>query len=170
MRLKAYLLLLLLPLAGCAFSAVDRPPLTKYAKMFPRSQTFAVSTEEAIDSSAKALVAMGFEIQSVTSELGVIRTRERAIAVPQVCDCGSWNGVQVHGSGTSIVLVNVAQRAGAVEVAVDFQCGVNFTGHNLYGAPTRQETYQCASPGNVEREFWSTLRRILDAHRTQGGG
>src|SRR5205807_6195146 len=105
----------------------------------------------------RALEAMRFEVEAVTPELGTIRTREKEVAIPVVCDCGTWNFEPVQGPGSSIVIVNIAERPAATQVAIDYQCSMAFTGHNLYGAPTHQETYRCASRGRIETEFWSTL-------------
>ena len=130
-----------------------------------------MSPEAATDAAKGALQGMGYEIQSVTEELGQLRTKVRAVATPKTCDCGTWNGSEVSGNAeSSFVVTTAAQGTEKVILRIEHTCATTFTGRNLYGGTTRQETYQCASRGIVERQFWDTLRKVLDARPASVSG
>lgn len=69
------------------------------------------------------------------------------------------------GSADSQIKLNLTSQGGETRVALEHVCGTTFRGQNLYGATTRQETYQCASRGNIEREFWDKFERIMAARK-----
>jgi hypothetical protein len=160
----APLMALIVLASGCAFSAVRRPDPDLYSSGFSREQRISISSAGALAAAKSTLEAMGYEIQSVTPELGQIRTKAVQVAIPQLCDCGTWNRDSVRGTADSILTVRVtAGGTGNSTVTIEHVCGTNFSGQNLYGATTRRETYQCASRGMVEKNFWSTFDQIVKA-------
>lgn len=164
LRLLGPLLVLVVIAPGCAFSAVNRPPVNRYHSQFTREMVFALPRSTTLEVATRTLEAMGYELQAVTNELGQIRTKVRAVATPQVCDCGTWNLSPVSGSAESLLLVRITDASeGQAKVALEHMCATTFTGQNLYGATTRREVYQCASRDVVEKEFWSTMEQIVQA-------
>lgn len=157
-------LLLAVGVSGCAFSAVRRPEINRYFDQFSRTQTFSISVGDAVMASKSSAEAMGYEILTVNSDLGLVRTKVRPVTIPDVCDCGTWNRVAINGTAESTLVVNSRPEGdNRASVSIDVQCITNFSGQNLYGATTRRETYPCASRGVIENEFWSTLGRVLKA-------
>lgn len=159
---------------GCAFSAVKRTPIDRYSRTISREQTVSVAPSSALDIAKSSLEAMGYEVQSVTPELGQVRTKALAVAIPDVCDCGTWNLDPVRGTADSFFTINVSEAvSGGATVVIEHVCGTNFAGQNLYGATTRRESYQCASRGIIEKNFWATFEKILQAraqHKEIPGG
>ena len=149
-------------LGACAFSPVHRPNINTYGSDFT-GKSFNVSSEAATSAARSALEAMGYEIQSVTPELGMIRTKDRLVIIPEICDCGTWNGRVISGTASSSIKLKIEAR-GPNEVSIQLEhiCATTFTGRNLYYMPTRRETYQCASNNQTEGQFWKTLQQILD--------
>lgn len=151
---------------GCAFSPVKRPNPQLFYNNFDHSRSVNLPVAEALDAARSAVEAVGFEVQSVTAELGLIRSKAMSVAIPAVCDCGTWNMSPVSGSAELALTVTVTARDAGAMVAVEGVCGTNFSGQNLYGATTRRETYQCASRGTLEQRFWTALGQIV-ATRTK---
>lgn len=164
-RARMIVMLLIFALAvSCAFSAVKRTPVDRYHGAFSREQAFSVEPAAALDIAKSSLESMGYEIQSVTPELGQLRTKALAVAIPNLCDCGTWNLDPVRGTADSFFTVKASQAAsGSSMVTIEHVCGTNFAGQNLYGATTRREAYQCASRGIIENDFWVTFDKILKA-------
>jgi hypothetical protein len=54
----------------CAFSSVSRTSITKYERIYPHEKTFEVPPQEATESSARALEAMGFRNPSCDAGTG----------------------------------------------------------------------------------------------------
>jgi hypothetical protein len=143
---------------------VNRPDPAKYAASIEKTQTLKVSDENARVASRKTLEAMGYEIQAFTPELHLVSTKPHAVGTPAVCDCGTWNGSDVSGAAQSTLKLTTQAVDDSVSVLkLEHTCAANMTGRNLYGGITHQETYQCASRGVVEKEFWNTLRTVIAA-------
>jgi hypothetical protein len=141
--------------------------VNRYHSQFPREQTFALPSGASLDAATSAVQAMGWEIQAITAELGQLRTKARAVTAPEICDCGTWNMSPVRGTAESSLIIRVADAGdGQSMVSLENLCSTNFAGQNLYGATTRRESYQCASRGVIEREFWATMERIVQARTT----
>jgi hypothetical protein len=156
-------------LTGCAFSPVRKVDPVQYLGSFVSDRPVPLGTQEALDAAKGAAEAMGYSTQSVTPELGQLRTAALQVQIPEVCDCGSWNLDPVRGTADSLLVVRVTAAAGGGSVVhVEHLCGTSFSGQNLYGATTRRDTYQCASRGLVEGRFLDTLTAIAAA-RTGGG-
>ena len=155
---------LLVAALGCAFSPVNKPNPALYQSAFAREQVVRGTSSDVLDAVRSALEAMGYEIQSITPELGQVLTKSQQVAIPQLCDCGTWNLDPVRGTADSLFKVTVASHVSdSATVAIEHLCGTQFAGQNLYGATTRREAYQCASRGIVEANFWSTLDKIVKA-------
>ena len=151
---------------GCAFSAVNRPDIGKHLSQLPREETFDLRANAALDAARSAAEAVGYEIQAVTEELGQVRTETRSVAVPQLCDCGTWNMSPVTGTGESVLVIRVTEEGDdQSKISLEHTCSTQFAGQNLYGATTRRESYQCASKGTIEADFWSALREIIKARK-----
>jgi len=87
---------------------VKRPSIDLYYQQFPQRQTFdEISTHAALDASKSALEAMGYEIQAVNADVGIVRTKVRPAVIPEVCDCGTWNLDPVRGTADSTLVINV---------------------------------------------------------------
>lgn len=167
LRWATPILVLVLFSWGCAFSAVNRPVVNRYHSQFAHQQTFALPSPQSLEAAASAVQAMGWEVQAITAELGQLRTKARAVTIPEICDCGTWNMSPVRGTAESSLLIRVADADGGQStVSIENVCATNFAGQNLYGATTRRESYQCASRGAIEREFWTTMERIVQARAT----
>jgi hypothetical protein len=159
----------MLLLNACAFSAVKRPNPVQYAGSFKKTTTIEGTKASGMQLSKEVLGVMGYEVSNANDDLGLIRSKVVQVVVPETCDCGTWNMAPVGGSGDSVLQVTVqAVNDAEVNLTLEHSCGTNFKGQNLYGATTRQETYQCASRGVVERLFWATLAKIIEAKRTAG--
>lgn len=156
-------------LAGCAFSSVTRVSPAQYAAQIKREASYSASVEQATEAAKNAIEAMGWAIQTSNPAMGVARSLVRPVTVPEVCDCGTWNGKAVAGTADSVVIVNVeTAEDGLSRVKLGVECMVNFRGTNLYGVTTRQEAYACASRGSIESTFWETYERAMKAAaRTQ---
>jgi hypothetical protein len=156
-------LLNFLLLTSCAFAPVNRPNINKYSSDFSTTKTFNIPVEDLTSAAKSAIEAIGYEIQSSTPELNSFRTKVRAVIVPDICDCGTWNMRHVTGIADSSVIITVKPSKYGNTVDIVHYCAANFTGRNLWGLPTSKDAYQCASKGVVENEFWRTLEIILDA-------
>jgi hypothetical protein len=150
-------------LAGCAFSPVDRPSIEGSA--ISKTEPFASTEDAAIAASKISLKAMGYEVSSFTPEMGQMRTNNYSVAIAENCNCGEWNSRPIAGNAQSSLQIRVDPKgSGSVLLQVTHVCTINFVGRNLWGMPTRRETYQCASTGRIESEFLDGVRRVL-AHR-----
>jgi hypothetical protein len=164
-RLPKLAILIFLPAAGgCAFSPVNKPNPALYQNAFAHEKSVPSAQAATLDAAKTTLQAIGYEIQSVTPEVGQILTKATTVAVPQLCDCGTWNLDPVHGTARSLFKVTVtASGSNQSTVAIEHLCDGHFIGQNLSGATTRDETYVCASRGTIENDFWSMLDKILAA-------
>ncbi|HEX4496526.1 MAG TPA: hypothetical protein VIE43_12715 [Thermoanaerobaculia bacterium] len=156
-------------IGACAFSSVNRVNFDRYSNQYQMEGTANLPVPAATDAAKSTLEAMGYDIQSVTPELGTILTKNVAVLTPATCDCGSWNGSPVSGTATSAFKVTVAPGPDAAtsRVAIEHLCMTTFNGHNLYGATTRHEVYRCASRGGPERDFWDKFQRIMAAREAK---
>lgn len=149
-------------LIGCAFAPVEKPSLDKYQASISSPKTFKISMNNATKATQVTLKALGYETESITPELGLMRTKPRNIMISGNCDCGSWNGTEVSGSATSVLNIQIdPQGADSVSIKIKHSCATSFTGRNLWYVPTHRETYQCASRGNVESQFWDVMQRAV---------
>src|SRR4030042_4385734 len=98
--MKYFIFLFSLPLVlfGCAFAPVNHPDINKYSFNFLSYKKVNLPLEDALNISKSALEAMGYEIQSITPDVGVIRTKSRTLLIADYCDCGTWNLFPVSGS------------------------------------------------------------------------
>ena len=162
-RFLSYLPITLI-LSGCAFASVNRPSIDLYNQNIVPKETIALNSSATLDIAKDALEGMGYEIQTINKDLRLVRTKPLSVIVPNVCDCGTWNGNTISGTANSMIIVKVvAASAESSTLTIEHECFVNFAGHNLYGITTRSESYQCASRGIIEKEFWYTLNRILSS-------
>jgi hypothetical protein len=154
-------------LGGCAFAGVDRPPVEKNVPQTVINEFPRISTGEAMDIARSALQSAGFEVIAYTPELGEVRTKARQVPTPGACDCGTWNGSVIQGTAlaTYLITVDTPPPGDKALVKAKLTCGTTFTGRNLYGATTKVETYQCASTGQIEQQFWEKFRQINDVRR-----
>lgn len=155
-------LAVLLLASGCAFSPVKRPDPGLYRHQIVGAKVIPLPFAATLNASKATAESIGFQIQAVSQESGVMRTTARAVQIPEVCDCGTWNLEPIRGSGYSVLIATVKEQSpGESTVTLENECGTEFTGRNLYGAVTRHEVYRCASRGQAEREFWSMLDQIV---------
>lgn len=148
--------------SACEFRHVSQPDVDKYYNNFVRKKTVALNSSAALEVAKNALEGMGYEIQSINKEIGIVRSKPRQEVVPNVCDCGTWNLDPVHGTADSTVIINVeAVSAERSTLTIEHECFVIFSGRTRYGVTTHRESYFCASRGVIENEFWSILNRIL---------
>ena len=151
-------------LSGCAFSPVTRPNPAQYLGQFRQQDTFSDTVENGTDAAKATIEALGWEILTTNPDLGLARSKTRKVIIPDVCDCGSWNGGTIAGTADGVLVVNLESKGqNESTVKVSLECVTNFTGRNLHGATTRQETYACASRGIVEGQFLDTFSRVLSA-------
>ncbi len=153
--------LLLFSLNACAFAPVERPEKNKYFCDFMNSKVFIITLPQSMDIAKNALEAIGYEILTNNSELGLIRTKTKLVKIPEFCDCGTWNGSIINGSADSTIVVEFQEfEKEKISVSISMKCSTTFKGTNLHGATTRQETYDCASRGKIENEFWNFYEKI----------
>jgi hypothetical protein len=157
-------LAVLLQLTGCAFAGVSRPNPALYASSIPRESFFKASEAQVLDAAKSALEAMGYTIQTVNNDVGLVRTNPTAILIPANCDCGTWNLSPVSGTADSVLEVRTKVSASGLVTTAQLEhlCGAHFRGQNLYGATTRDETYRCASKGFAEKKFFETLSIVME--------
>jgi hypothetical protein len=132
-------------LNSCAFAPVNRPDINQYSSNFSTTKSFNISVEDLTSAAKSSIEAMGYEIQSVTPELGTLRTKTRLVMIPDICDCGTWNISVISGTADSSVIIAIKPLKNENTVNISHYCATNFTGRNLWGAPTRKDVYQCAS-------------------------
>jgi hypothetical protein len=153
---------------ACAFAPVNQVNFDRYYNQFQKEGKVDLSVAVATDAAKSTLEAMGYDIQSVTPELGTILTKNVSVLTPAVCDCGSWNGSPVNGTAASSIKVSItAEGDSTSKVAIENFCGTTFNGQNLRGATTRHEVYRCASRGGPERDFWDKFQRIIAARASK---
>lgn len=150
-----------LALTGCAFSSVDRPNVQQFKTRITSANFPLLQKGDALDIAGAAMRSIGFEVGSSTPELGEVKSAAKPALVPLVCDCGSWNGTQISGTADSVFSVSI-ERSGTSDALLKFNiaCATNFKGQNLFGATTRNETYQCASTGVLEDRFLENFTKI----------
>ena len=154
-------ILFLSVLTGCAFSPVERPPVTKYVDSQAVYEFSGITKDAAMEIARSSLQSNGYEVISFVPELGEVRTKAKLVSTPAVCDCGTWNGTVITGNAESVfIITSKNQSDGKVSVKGGFSCGTTFSGTNLYGAVTKVETYACASRGVAEGQFWEKFREI----------
>lgn len=152
---------LVISLASCAFAPVNRPPVNKYSVR--NQEVFEIPKKELLDMAQKALNSMGYQTSLVTDN-GPVATATMSVLTQQNCDCGTWNNSPIQGKADSLITVKVlAQKDGRNAVFIDANFTVLFTGRNIYGMTTRQESYRCASLGLVENLFWSQMNDLIKA-------
>jgi hypothetical protein len=145
---------------GCAFAPVSKVNYDAYFSHFAREKTYPMSSSDAMEISKKTLGAMGYEVQAVTPELGTILTKTQRVAIPALCDCGTWNFAPVTGSAESTLKVSLTEMGDSTRIVLEHGCGTTFSGQNLYGATTVRDAYRCASRGQIETDFWDKFDRI----------
>lgn len=150
-----------LSLTGCAFSSVDRPNVEKFKPKITTASFPNLQKSDAMEIAGVALRSIGYEVGSATPELSEVKSVSKPAMVPQICDCGSWNGNQISGTADSMIAVTVENPGTALAtLKINFVCATSFKGQNLFGATTRAETYQCASTGAIENQFLSNFGKI----------
>ena len=142
--------------AGCAFSAVERPDLSSANQ--PVTASYNLSIEEATKNATSSLTMIGYN--PIIAPDGGITTNYVAIAIPENCDCGTWNNKVVTGTADSQFNINFIGEEN-VRMDLKFTCTATFTATNLYGVPTRSEKYDCASKGLSERAFLDKFNEFL---------
>lgn len=148
-------------LSGCAFSPVERVPVTKHFDSQAAIEFSGITKDAAMDIARSALQSSGYEVISFVPELGEVRTKSKIVPTPAMCDCGTWNGTVISGNAESVfVVIAKNQSDGKVAVKAGFGCATTFSGKNLYGVVTKVESYSCASRGIVEGQFWEKFREI----------
>lgn len=161
-KFRFFALAVLLLSSGCAFSPVKRPDPGLYRNQIVGAKVIPLPFAATIDACKAAAESIGFQIHTASQESGVVRTAARAVQIPDICDCGTWNLEPIRGAGYSVLIAKVKQQSsGESIVTLENECGTEFTGRNLYGAVTRHEVYRCASRGQSEREFWSMLDQVV---------
>lgn len=159
--LNFLMIFLTISVTSCAFSHVSRPNIDKYHNKFSRDHEIRSSPDKMKNDIREILMSMGYDIMTISDNLGLIRSKIRMVTVPEVCDCGTWNTGLVRGQAESTVVVRILPYTETVtKIEIDHECIMNFTGNNLLGATTRRETYQCASTGVIENKFWELLNQL----------
>lgn len=150
-------------ISSCAFAPVNRPDKNKYNEKFLQTKTYNISLEEALKASNDSLEALGFEIQASNISLGLVRTKTLLVNIPKVCDCGTWNGKAINGNADfNFIITLTSNLNNQTSIDIETTCSTTFSGQNLYGATTRRETYDCASCGIYEEEFWATFEKLIN--------
>lgn len=149
---------------GCAFSPVDRPAAAKHT---PQAKVWQVKSKDVpavLDAAKAAFESAGYETASITPELGELKSKPRPVAIPDLCDCGTWNGSVVGGSAQSALIATYKVQSGEEgALQINHMCGTEFRGRNLYGMVTRREAYACASRGQIETDLTQRIETILRA-------
>lgn len=151
-------------ISGCAFSPVDRPIAAKHASPEKVWQVQNKNTSSVLDAVRAALESAGYEAASVTPELGELKTKVREVAIPEFCDCGTWNGGVIQGTAQSVLIATFKLQPNEEGVLkIGHRCATTFMGRNMYGAVTTQETYACASRGQTEADVNQRIEAIFKA-------
>jgi hypothetical protein len=149
-------------ISGCAFAPVERANADKYRSSIITSETFKISEDAAKNAVRISLRALGYEIESEIPELGLLRTKPEGVIVPDICDCGKWNGREISETASSAPQIRIDPVGpDTVTVTIIHYCSMNFTGRNLFYIPTHRESYICPSRGVIESQFWDYLHRAL---------
>ena len=152
-------------LSSCAFAPVERPPVTVVQNK--PNRYFDMPHERTLDLASLAAESMGYNL---VTDSGLIRTNIKPILIQGNCNCGTWNGVTVTGYADSLLLIDVDKLSESkTQVSVEARFATRFQGRNLYGTVTRDETYPCASLGNLENQYFASLDRLV-AHLGKYGG
>lgn len=149
---------------GCAFAPVDRPAAAKHT---PQAKTWQVKSKDVpavLDAAKAAFESAGYETASITPELGELKSKGRPVSIPDVCDCGTWNGTVIGGSAQSAVTATYKlQSTDEGILQLNHLCATQFRGRNIYGMVTRREAYACASRGQIETDLSQRIEGILRA-------
>jgi hypothetical protein len=60
-----------------------------------------------------------------------------------------------------VISVSVQPQAGGAAVSLSTQCPIHYIGPRLDGS-VDDETYECASRGETESQFWSMLHEVAE--------
>lgn len=146
---------------ACAFAPVDRPVSAPQAKAW---QVKSKDVPAMLDAAKTAFESAGYGTASITPDLGELKSKPRALAVPEFCDCGTWNGSTVGGMAQSELIATYrVQPNEEGTLQVSHVCATAFRGRNLYGMVTRREAYACASRGQIETDLNQRIETILRA-------
>ncbi|MEI8122743.1 MAG: hypothetical protein WCI20_11880 [bacterium] len=162
--MKTILVAAIVALSGCAFAPVDKPNIEKHGPRIVEVAFPNLKGADGLSIAEATLKSIGFEVAAMTAELNEVKTKTKPAMIPQICDCGSWNGNQITGTADSVMAVTV-QNSGTVQanLKINFVCAASFKGTNLWGVTTRAETYQCASTGALEKQFVENFTKIKAA-------
>ena len=157
--LAVLLVFSLLAVSSCAFSPVERPKVT--ADQGSKHRQVKLPRKQAIELACLAATSMGYDILSVDHSSGYIKTNVKPMPIAGNAHCGSWNGTPIKGMATSAMFIKVlvlSQNTSLIKVTGLF--GTRFKGRNLYGMVTRDETFRCASMGNLEYKYLEVVERL----------
>lgn len=137
---------------GCAFWPVDRPVAAKHT---PQAKVWQVKSKDVpavLDAAKTAFESAGYATASITPELGELKSKPRALSVPEFCDCGTWNGSVVGGMAQSeLVATYRIQPNEEGTLQVNHLCATAFRGRNLYGMVTRREAMPAPAGARSKR-------------------
>ena len=153
--------LILLSLASCAFAPVSRPNKEKIEGNILRQISCESDPATALPIASEALRSMGYEILWENKELFSILTKDKVVDTTNICDCGKWNFSKVNGTAITTIEIQIEpNKKGGSIINITPKFKTTFTGRNLFGLTTRTETYECASTGKLETEFWQMFSKL----------
>ncbi len=161
---------ILFSLSACAFAPVNKPEVDLEKNM--AHADFDLPMDQAKALAEKTYDIMGYQKKGENQKPDSLLIATTPKALPSVgnCSCGTWNGSKVQGDVLSIVAIDLAPvSAQKTRVSVKVLYITKFTGHNLYGATTRQEVVKCQSTGKKERQFIEIMTRLANKPEQQNG-
>ena len=157
--LSSFCCLLLVGLAGCAFSPVNRPRAAENSGI--REKVLKYPPQRAFNLAALTAQSMGYRFFKADRNSLAIITMPKALPAGGNADCGTWNGRPISGSTDGCLFLEVAGLGqGESRVRVQARYVATFRGRNIYGMVTTQETFRCASLGDLEEDFLARLKRM----------
>lgn len=153
--------------SGCAFSPVERPLIDVGQPL--QNRYFDLPKTDLMEVCKVTAQNMGYSVIHEDPTSGIIRTGLKQIEIAGNANCGTWNGNQIGGFAGSAMEIKVKSLGDRKSMAeVDARFATRFQGKNLYGMVTRDESYRCASLGQLENQYFSSLTVLAEHWKKVG--
>ena len=130
---------------------------------------YELDFERTVELAESAVKNIGYSVEHTYSYVGVVEAVPQPVNTQGLCDCGQWNGVPIQGMASSRFLININKISkDKTQVAMVLQFGTHFKARNRMGMVTREETYLCASTGELENRYFAALDQLVADAAKQG--